>query len=225
MNGNRRAPTGRRRSVWGRVAIAAAVAACLVRPAAAGTITGVSWDGSPPGTLADISGQSSFSFGLPAFDAGVYEVTWLGGLTAWRDETTIGAAGQTLFDPGAIARGTTETLATTSPWSLWATTPDLAFAESTGAQWAFASLGPDSWLWGLEDITLGRADADYQDAYGTITRLGDVVSQAILPPVLELPPPPTVVDDQALVPVPEAGTFVLVGIGLLAVVAGRRRSL
>jgi hypothetical protein len=204
------------------VPIALAVIACLASPAAAGSITGISWDGSPPGTLADISGQTDFSFGLSAFTSGVYQVTWLGGVTAWRDETTIGATGQTLFDPGAIATGTTDTITMTSPWTLWATTPDLAFAESTGAQWAFATLGADSWLWGLEDMTLGRSDADYQDAYGTLTRLGDV----------PMPPPtPTVVSDQTLEPVlepvpepvPEPATVSLVAMGIVALVAAKSK--
>jgi hypothetical protein len=214
MDDGGRVRTGGRRSAWLRTLFALTVIVGVARPSAAGAIMGISWDGSPPGTLADITGRTDFSLGVEAFASGVYEVTWLGGLTAWRDETTIGAGNKTIFDPGAIASGTTETLTMTSSWSLWATTPDLSFADSTGPQWAIASLSPESWLWGLEDIALGHSDADYQDAYGTLTRIGDVPTP---------PAPPTVVSDVTTTPVPEPATLSLMVIGLVALVAGKSR--
>jgi hypothetical protein len=198
-----------------RAAFAAAFVVGLARPSAAGAIMGVSWDGSPPGTLEDITGRSDFSLGVEAFASGVYQVTWLGGVTAWRDETTIGAGNQTVFDPGDIASATSETLTMTSSWSLWATTPDLSFADSTGPQWAIASLDSESWLWGLEDIVLGRSDADYQDAYGTLTRIGAVPQPE---------PSPTVVSSETIVPIPEPGTVSLIAIGLLALAAGKSKA-
>lgn len=186
------------------------------RPARAGSISGASWDGTPPGTLADITGQSTFSFGLPAFSSGMYTVTWFGGITDWRGLTTIGARDLTLFDPGYVAAGTARTIAMTDAWTMWATTPDLLHAESTGNQWAFAALGVNTWAWGLEDIAIGRCDCDFQDAFGTLERIGDVPPSIIFTgtpdptPILD---PPTIVDG-ALTAVPEPGTMALVTIGL-----------
>jgi len=141
-----------------RAFVGAATVAILLmpRPSAAGSITGTSWDGAPPGTLADLSGQSSFSFGLPAFMAGVFDVTWIGGVTAWRGLTTIGADNQILFEPGPVATGTARSITMTDSWTLWADTPDLSHADSTSAQWAFAALDAQTWVWGLEDIAIGR---------------------------------------------------------------------
>ena len=212
MQGSTRVRTGGRRSVWWYTIVAAALIAGSARPSMASAIMGLSWDGSPPGTLEDISGRSDFSLGVSPFAAGVYQLTWLGGVTAWRDETTIGAGDQTVFNPGPIATGTTQTLTMTSSWSLWATTPDLSFADSTGPQWAVAPVDSNTWLWGLEDIALGHSDADYQDAFGTVTRLDPVP-----------PPPPPVVDDNNLVPVPEPATVGLMAVGLLALVAGKSK--
>jgi len=215
-------------------ALALATITMLPRPAAAGSITGTSWDGTPPGTLADISGQSIFSFGLAAFDAGVYEVTWFGGVSAWRNFTTIGTGSQVLFNPGDIAPGAQQTLTMTDSWTMWATTPDLSRAESTGAQWAFTSIGAGRWAWGLEDIALGRCDCDYQDAYGMLARIGDVTSRTITSdphdpsgwpedPPTPLGPPRTIEDVGDMVAaVPEPGTIALVTIGLVSLGARRR---
>lgn len=161
------------RSVRWLPALALIVVLVFARQSAAGPLTGVSWDGAPPGTLADVYGQSTFSFGLSPFSSGIYQVTWLGGFSAWRGATTIGAGTDVVFDPGGIAAGTEKTIAMSDPWTLWATTPDLDHAESTGLQWAFTATGANSWQWGLEDIMVGRCDCDYQDAYGSLVRIGD----------------------------------------------------
>ena len=168
------------RSVRWLPALALAAAIVFPRTSAAGPITGLSWDGSPPGTLADLSGQASFSFGLPTFGTGVYEITWFGGVTAWRGLTTIGAGDEVLFDPGYVGAGTQRTITKTDPWTMWATTPDLQHADSTGAQWAFTPMGAQRWFWGLEDIALGRCDCDYQDAFGMLARIGDVPISLII---------------------------------------------
>ena len=231
-------------------ALALAAIAVFPRPVAAGPIMGTSWDGPSPGTLADISGQSNFSFGLAAFAPGVYAVTWFGGVSGWRNFTTIGAGDQTLFDSGYIAPGTQQTVTMTDSWTMWATTPDLSRAESTGGQWAFTSIGPQQWAWGLEDIALGRCDCDYQDAYGMLARIGDVTAALDVTSdshdglqdsrgALQNPPggsqdppggpqdPPTPLDhprtvDDVPTPVPEPGTIALVVIGLASLGARRR---
>lgn len=207
---------------------AAALAAVTIvpRPCAAGPITARSWDGTPPGTLADLSGQTDFVFGKSAFSAGVYSVTWLGGVTAWRDLTIIGAGSQVLFDPGRVDAGTTLTITMTDSWTLWGTTPDLWHAESTGQQWAFANVSADTWLWGLEDMQMGYCDCDYQDAYGTLTRL-DVSSPlgaASFPPeTLALPPLTTDVGDTAVAVIPEPATMGLIALGLAGLAGIKKR--
>jgi hypothetical protein len=228
-------------SVAGKFSAAAfAVVMLLARPCAAGPITAKSWDG-PAGTLADLSGQTDFMFGRPTFSAGVYSVTWLGGMTAWRDVTTIGAGGQVLFDAGIVIPGATRTITMTDEWTLWATTPDLTHADSTGDQWAFASVVADTWIWGLEDMLVGRCDCDYQDAYGTLTRIGDLAPPfgAVNPPLGAVSPPlgassfppepltdplsPADVGDAAIAVVPEPATIGFIALGLAALAARRKR--
>ncbi len=181
-----------------RTALAAVLCLVIARAAAADPIQGVSWDGHPPGTLADITSINDFDFGREAFAAGEWTITWSGGITAWRDRTTIGlitaiGAEGVLFQPGKIASGTSYTFDVSDSWMLWAATPSLSKATSAGGQWVFASLGGGLWLWGLEDILLGQCDCDWQDAYGT----------------LRFHP----ADEPA--PVPEPATLGLVSMGLL----------
>jgi hypothetical protein len=208
----------------------AALAAVIVvaRPSAAGPITGKSWDGPLPGTLAEISGQADFMFGAPAFSAGVYAITWGGGVTAWRNWTTIGAGDQVLFDPGPMEPGTTHTITMADPWTLWGTTPDLAHAESTGDQWAFVAVSDDTWIWGLEDMLMGHCDCDYQDAYGVLTLIGggsSTLGAASLPPLTQAESPlATDVQDSAVAVIPEPATVGLVALGLAGLVWRRRAS-
>jgi hypothetical protein len=211
------------RSVRSRLPIAAlatGIVMMMARPSAAGPITGRSWDGTPPGTLADLSGQTDYMFGRSAFSAGVYSVTWLGGVTAWRDFTTIGAGDQVLFNPGRVDNGTTRTITMTDPWTLWGTTPDLDHAESTGQQWAFANVSDDMWLWGMEDIRMGYCDCDYQDAYGMLTRVGDLPS-TLGTASLPLGTLSSDVGDTAVAVIPEPATIGLVAL-VLAGLASRR---
>jgi hypothetical protein len=194
----------------------------VARPCAAGPITGKSWDGTPPGTLADLSGQTDFMFGKSAFSAGIYSVTWLGGVTSWRNGTTIGASDQVLFDPGPIEAGTTRTISMTDPWTLWGTTPDLDHAESTGQQWAFANVSDDTWLWGMEDILMGYCDCDYQDAYGMLTRVGDV-TQTLATTSFQQETPIVLTDagDTAVAVIPEPATLILLALGVAGLAARR----
>jgi hypothetical protein len=201
------------------IAALAAGIVLLARPCAAGPITAISWDG-PAMTLADLSGQTDFMFGRSAFSAGVYKMTWLGGITAWRDFTTIGAGGRVLFNPGRVDNGTTRTITMTDPWTLWGTTPDLNHAESTGQQWAFANVAADTWLWGMEDIRMGSCDCDYQDAYGLLTRVVDLPS-TLGTASLPLGTPSSDVGDTAVWAIPEPATLGLVAL-VLAGLASRR---
>jgi hypothetical protein len=213
------------RLVRKHLALALVLAGLGARPALASSITGISFDGTPPGTLANITGYNDFSFGTAEFAAGVYEVAWLGGITAWRDSTTIGAGDNVIFDPGPVASGTTVTFTMIDPWTLWATTPDLSHADSTTTQWAFVSTGNGRYLWGLEDMGMWHTDADYQDAFGTLVRIGDIPGGGGPPynPPSGPPGDPPGGGDPPVTPVPEPGTIALLALGLGALKVGRRR--
>ena len=179
--------------------------------ASASPLIGTSWDGNPPGTLADIAGCDDFSFGLPKFAAGQYQITWGGSFTIWRDLTTIGyddGVQTTVFNPGWIIPTTTRTISADAPWTLWADTPSVTDAQSTGPQWAFDQISDNEWIWGLEDIQLGLADGDWNDAFGTLQFI------APLTPPVTVDDTPTTTD---LPSVPEPSTYVLIltGVGLL----------
>ncbi len=173
-----------------------AVSLAAAGAASASPLIGTSWDGSYPGTLADIANCTDFSFGMSQFAAGQYQITWGGAYTAWRDLTTIGyndGRQTTLFNPGSIATGTSVTFTANGTWDLFANTPSLSNASSTGAQWAFDQTGANEWMWGLEDIQLGQADGDWQDAFGTLKLIAPatVVSSEITQPTPAPTPTPT----------------------------------
>ncbi len=162
-------------------------------PAAASPLIGTSWDGPSPGTLADITNTNDFAFGLPTFGAGQYEIRWDGGITAWRDFTTIGyndGSRTALFNPGTIASDTTLTFTANDSWTLWADTPSLSNADSTGEQWAFAQTGANAWVWGLEDIQIGYADGDWQDAFGALRLVSPLPTVVSSETTSSLPLPP-----------------------------------
>jgi hypothetical protein len=167
-------------------------------PAAATPITGISWDGNPPGNLSQLTGVLDFYIGVPAFSPGTYTLTVDGGITAWWDQNRIGLriGPAEYLVPGALL--TTTIFTVTQPWTLTATTPSFIGGESTSPQWAFWQTAPNALGWGLEDIQLPGGDIDYQDAYGTLTRRGGTI------------------DLHTHAPVPEPTTWTLLGLGLVA---------
>ncbi len=185
-----------------RLLITLALLLTLSRPSWATAITGVSYDGNPPGNLSQITGVEDFLIGHDPFPSGIWQITWDGGITGWRDSTTISALDMIsedwLFTPGDV---TVPSVVFTmlSDWVLSAQTPSLfehsAWAQSPGPQWAFWSTPDGAFHWALEDIALDSqepvSDRDYQDAYGTLTNLTATLQDAPLAP-LATPEPSSV---------------------------------
>ncbi len=168
-------------------------------PASATPITSISWDGTPPGNLSQLTGVLDFQIGGATFGPGTYTLTVDGGITAWMAQNRVGfraGGGEVLLFPGLGSAIFTSP----SPWTLTATTPSFTSGLSTGTQWAFWQTAPNAIGWGLEDIQLPGGDADYQDAYGTLTRRGGTI------------------DTRSVPTVPEPSTWGLVGLGLVALV-------
>lgn len=151
------------------------VLACCLWPltaAASPVIFGSSWDGSPPGTVADLFGVGGWTSGL-TFPSGAYVFLVLGGVTS---DTT----------------DTLEIESTAAGWSVTGTSRDLpGGARSDGPQWAWHQVTPNFWVWGWEDLTLSISDRDYQDRFGTLTLVGDVTPQCINCAPVPVPEPAT----------------------------------
>ena len=175
-------------------------------PATASPVTfGTSWDGTPPGTFADIVGAVP-ELGHPDFAAGMWRIGLEPGRTIWGALDTVGFEGDTFCaaaaQPCTLAGPLTQVYLD-RPWHLWATTPSYTHQLSIGDQFAFVQTSPTTWRIGLEDITVNRGDNDYQDVLLTLEYLG---------PGGLTPTPQT----SAPAPVPEPFTLVLIG-GALAV--------
>jgi PEP-CTERM motif len=179
---------------------------------------GTSWDGDPPGTFADITGATDIVSGHPDFAAGTYLIEIDGGKSALYATDTIGfegdsvcavsAVGCVLGKPGANQPPTVLEVYLDRPWHLWGWSAPLGKVPATGSQFAFTQTAPNTWTWGFEDLPNG--DFDYQDVLGKITFLHGVD----LP--LELTVAPL-----AAAEAPEPSTWLLVGIGLVGLIASR----
>ncbi len=142
--------------------------------ASASTLTfGDSWDGQPPGTVADLFGVGGWASGL-VFGAGSYDFVVLGGITA---DTTDTLAVEDTPD-GWYAIGTSRDLPGGSP--------------SYGPQWAWYQVTVNAWLWGWEDLTLDISDHDYQDRFGTLTRRAEVTPRCVECDQVPVPEPSAV---------------------------------
>ncbi len=146
-------------------------------PATASPIMlGPSWDGPVPGTFADIAGGVD-SLGHPDFAAGMWRISMEAGHTAWATQDVVGFEGDSFCATAAVpctlgGAGTTLEVYQDRAWHLWATTPSYTHQLSIGDQFAFVQTGPNQWKVGLEDISLGVSDRDFQDVLLTLTYLG-----------------------------------------------------
>ncbi len=175
----------------------------LATSVSASTITATSYDGPIPGNLTMVTGVEDFNLGAEAFEPGTWQITYLGGYTAWRDVTTIYAediAGFTLLiPPGPLTVGAAFTFTAPRPWFLTAQTPSLDATATTSwsmpltptSQWAFWTQN-NTLHWALEDISVWQgigeyvSDRDYQDDYGTMVHLTPTLQQT---PPTETPEP------------------------------------
>jgi hypothetical protein len=183
---------------------------------------GTSWDGTPPGTFADITGAADIVSGHPDFAAGTYLIEIDGGTSALYGQDTLGfegdsvcavsAVGCVLGKPGANQPPTVLQVYLDRPWHLWGWSPPLGKVLSTGPQFAFTQVDANTWRWGFEDLSLTTGDADFQDVWGKVTFLHGI------DPPLDPTPTPTAFSAQ---PVPESSTWLLVGVGLLGVCLSR----
>jgi hypothetical protein len=175
-------------------------------------VFGMSYDGDPPGTFADITGAADISAGHADFAAGTYLISVTGGHSALYSQDTIGFEGDTvcavsavgcvLGKPGANQPATVLEVYLDRPWHLWGWSPAIGKVLATGPQFAFTQTGATTWSWGFEDLGAG-GDYDYQDVLGTITFLHGI------------DPDPTP-DPHDATPVPEPTTILLVAIGLMS---------
>jgi hypothetical protein len=168
-----------------RIAGAAAVVLGLAASVSASPIVfGASWDGTPPGTLATVTGLDGFSTETADFAAGAYTVVIDGGYTAWWNLDTVGADGQTLC-MGTCTVPQTIPVLFSMPWMFWATTP----SYTHWSQFAIRQTSTTTWAWGLEDIQLAQSDADYQDVFGTLTWLDPPCADCTINPLTPVPEP------------------------------------
>lgn len=181
---------------------------------------GLSWDGNPPGTFANLFELSGADAGAPDWSPGFYRITVDGGFSALVDQDIVGFDGPTAcsslvpcilghayFNPATHAnQSTVLEVYQDRPWRLTGWSPYVGSVNSNGAQFAIAALGPNRWSWGFEDLRGG--DNDYQDLFGTITFLRPHDPEPT-------PTPPTT-------HVPESSTVLLVAFGLVFIAKVQR---
>jgi hypothetical protein len=193
-----------------RVRASLILAALAVSASAYATPIGVSWDGSPPGNITQITsvGGLDWHLGGTEFDPGTWTVTYNVGYTAFTATDQIGVADGAGWALYFDRLPTIFTWTYTTPWRLVGSSPAIpGVLDSTGIQFVFAKNGPDAYLWGFEDLPYGLGDDDFQDAYGTIVRQTGGGSS---------PPPP--------VPTPEPTTVILVLAGGIRLLSRKRHA-
>jgi len=195
---------------------------CCAAPVSAASVTfGASWDGNPPGTLADIFELPGAEAGAPDFIAGNWIITVDGGFSALVDQDIVGFEGDSFcahvaqpctlqhayVSPAShAAQSTVLQVYMDRPWHLTGWSPNVGHVTSNGSQFAIAQTGPTTWTWGFEDLRAG--DWDFNDIYGTLRYLGPRVD----------PIPPSI----PAAPVPEASTGLLVALGGILAAVWRR---